>query len=57
MVKRRPLKPDDIANSMNLSIEEVEDLVNGLLIKGYIRKQEHSGETYYLSNENIRQNS
>ncbi len=55
MVKRRPLKPDDIANSLNLSMEEVEDLVKGLIIKGKIRKQEHSGDIYYLSNENVRQ--
>ncbi|MBW2145146.1 MAG: radical SAM protein [Deltaproteobacteria bacterium] len=55
MVKRRPLKPDDIADSLNLSIEEVGDLVKGLLIKGYIRKQEHSGEIYYLSNESVGQ--
>ncbi len=52
MVKRRPLKPDDIANVLNLSLEEVEDLVKGLLIKGQIHKQEHSGNIYYLSNEN-----
>jgi len=54
MVKRRPLKPDDIAHALNLSLNEVEDLVKGLLIKGQIRKQEHSGEIYYLSNENTR---
>jgi len=55
MVKRRPLKPDDIASSLNLSVEEMEDLVKGLLIKGYIRKQEHSGAIYYLSNESVGQ--
>ncbi len=53
MVKRRPLKPDDIASVLNLSLEEVEDLVKGLLIKGHIRKQEHSGNIYYLSKENV----
>jgi wyosine [tRNA(Phe)-imidazoG37] synthetase (radical SAM superfamily) len=51
MVRRRPLTSVDIANSVNLSIEEVEDLVKGLLIKGYIRQQEHSGDIYYLSNQ------
>lgn len=51
MVKRRPLKPVDIADAFGLSTEEVEDLIKGLLIKGYIRKQEHAGEVYYLSNE------
>jgi wyosine [tRNA(Phe)-imidazoG37] synthetase (radical SAM superfamily) len=51
MIKRRPLKPIDISNVLDLSLADVEDLVKGLLIKGYIRKQEHSGETYYLSHE------
>ena len=51
MVRRRPLRPVDIANSMALPLDDVEALVKGLLIKGHIRKQEHSGNTYYLSNE------
>ena len=51
MVRRRPLTSVDIANSLNLSIEEAEGLVKGLLIKGYIRQQEHSGDIYYLSNQ------
>ena len=55
MIKRRPLKSEDIADSLNLSIQEVEELVKGLIIKGQIRKKEHSGDIYYLSNENIRQ--
>jgi len=55
MIKRRPLKPEDIADSLNLSLQEVEELVKGLIIKGQIRKKEHSGDIYYLSNENIRQ--
>jgi wyosine [tRNA(Phe)-imidazoG37] synthetase (radical SAM superfamily) len=52
IVKRRPLKPVDIANALGLSTEEVEALIKGLLIKGHIRKQEHGGDIYYLSNEN-----
>ena len=51
MVRRRPLTSVDIANSLNLSTEEVEGLVKGLPIKGYIRQQEHSGDIYYLSNK------
>ncbi len=51
MIRRRPLKPVDISNTLALSMEEVEDLVRGLLIKGYIRKQEYSGEIYYISNQ------
>ncbi|RLI48274.1 MAG: radical SAM protein [Candidatus Thorarchaeota archaeon] len=50
MIRRRPLKPVDISNTLSLSLEEVEGLVKGLVIKGYVRKQEHSGEIYYVSN-------
>jgi wyosine [tRNA(Phe)-imidazoG37] synthetase (radical SAM superfamily) len=53
MIKRRPLRPIDIAVALRLSTTEVDELVTGLLIKGYIRKQEHSGDIYYLSNENV----
>jgi wyosine [tRNA(Phe)-imidazoG37] synthetase (radical SAM superfamily) len=51
MVRRRPLKPVDISNMLGLSFDEVEDLVKGLVIKGYIRKREHSGDIYYVSNQ------
>ncbi|MFP4085759.1 MAG: radical SAM protein [Desulfobacteraceae bacterium] len=51
MVRRRPLRQQDAANSLGLSVEDVEDLVKGLLIKGFVRQQEHSGEIFYLSNE------
>ena len=47
MVKRRPLRPVDISNTLGISIDAVENLVKGLLIKGYIRKQEHGGDVYY----------
>jgi len=50
-VKRRPLRAIDIVNSLDLDPGEVDDLIKGLLIKGYIRRQEHSGEIFYLSNE------
>ncbi len=51
MMKRRPLRQIDIANSLGLSIEEAEELIKGLLIKGYIRRQNHSGEIYFMNNE------
>ncbi len=51
MVRRRPLRPLDIARSLDLPVGDVEELVKGLLIKGLIREQEHSGDTYYLSHE------
>lgn len=54
MVKRRPLRPEDIAHALSISLDDVEDIVKGLLIKGQIRKQEHSGKIYYLSNETVR---
>ena len=51
MIKRKPLRTVDISNGLSLPVEEVEDLVKGLLIKGHIRKQEHLGNIYYLSDE------
>ncbi|OQY50862.1 MAG: hypothetical protein B6240_00885 [Desulfobacteraceae bacterium 4572_87] len=51
MVRRRPLRIKDMANSLGLSIDEVESMVKGLLIKGYLRRQDHSGEIFYMSNE------
>ena len=50
-VKRRPLRAIDIVNSLDLDPGEVDDLIKCLLIKGSIRKQKHSGEIFYLSNE------
>jgi hypothetical protein len=32
-------------------MEDVEDMLKGLLIKGYVLQQEYSGEIYYLSDE------
>jgi wyosine [tRNA(Phe)-imidazoG37] synthetase (radical SAM superfamily) len=55
MVKRRPLRSVDIANALGISINETEDLVKGLMLKGKIRSQKHSGDIYYLSREeNVR---
>ncbi len=51
MVRRRPLRQVDIANSLDLSMGDVKELVEDLLRKGHIRTQEHSGDIYYLSNE------
>jgi len=53
MIRRRPLKPVDISNTLALSPDEVEDLLKGLVIKGYIRKQDHSGDIYYVSTQQI----
>ena len=50
MIKRRPVRDIDIAHVLNMRPEEVEGLVKGLLIKGLIRKHEHSGDVFYLPN-------
>jgi wyosine [tRNA(Phe)-imidazoG37] synthetase (radical SAM superfamily) len=47
-VRRRPLRLTDMARSLGLSVNEVEGMVKGLLIKGYLRRQEHAGETFYV---------
>ena len=50
MARRRPVRIKDMANSLGLSVEEVESMVKGLLIKGYLRRQDHSGEIFYMGN-------
>ncbi|MFH1480040.1 MAG: radical SAM protein [Pseudomonadota bacterium] len=48
MAKRRPLRAVDVANALNIGLDETEGLIKGLLIKGAVSRQEHSGEVYYL---------
>ena len=47
MIKRRPVRDVDIANVLNMKLGEVEGLIKGLLLKGLIRKHEHSGDVFY----------
>jgi wyosine [tRNA(Phe)-imidazoG37] synthetase (radical SAM superfamily) len=47
MIKRRPVRDIDIANVLNMRLGEVEGLIKGLLLKGLIRKHEHSGDVFY----------
>ncbi|MBW1913243.1 MAG: hypothetical protein JRI43_08860, partial [Deltaproteobacteria bacterium] len=49
MAKRRPVRAVDITDVLNITLVEVESLIKGLLIKGRIKKQEHAGETFYIS--------
>ena len=51
MIKIRPLSSVDISKALNIPRDEAEDMIKGLLIKGYIRKQEYSGKIFYLSNQ------
>jgi len=51
MARRRPLRIKDMAGALGLSVDEVESMVKGLLIKGYLRRQDHSGEIFYMGNE------
>jgi wyosine [tRNA(Phe)-imidazoG37] synthetase (radical SAM superfamily) len=47
--KRRPMRAVDLANILNLPLEEVEGLVKGLQIKGILSATGHGEETYYRS--------
>ena len=47
MARRRPLRAVDVAKVFSMSVEEVEDLMKSLEIKGVLHRQEHSGEVYY----------
>ena len=51
MARRRPVRIKDMANSLGLTMDEAESMVKGLLIKGYLRRQDHSGEIFYMGND------
>lgn len=51
MVRRRPLRADDAAKALGVSARDAEAILKGLLIKGYVRQEEHSKEVYYLISE------
>lgn len=46
---RRPVRSQDIAFGLGLSVDEVERLVKGLVVKGRLRRRDHLGEKYYVS--------
>jgi len=48
MLTRRPLRQRDVEKALGLGAEAAADLLKGLLIKGYVRQQNHGGEIYYL---------
>ena len=48
MARRRPVRAVDLAHVLNMSLGEVEGIITGLLMKGTLRQQEHSGEVYYV---------
>jgi len=49
MAKRRPVRTLDAAHALGIAVDEVERLVKGLMLKGYLRSQAHLDETYYVS--------
>jgi len=55
MARRRPLRMKDMASSLGLPMDEVESMVKGLLIKGYLRRQDHSGEVFYMSSDKVQE--
>ena len=48
MARRRPIRADDLATVLDMTLDETESLIQGLIIKGRLREQKHSGEVYYL---------
>ena len=51
MARRRPVTAADISGVLDISREESERVLKGLLLKGAIRKQEHDREVYYTARE------
>jgi len=51
MARRRPLRAVDLANALNIPLEEVKNLIKGLRIKGFLHQQEHSGDVFYTAGQ------
>ncbi|MFC1824916.1 radical SAM protein [Thermodesulfobacteriota bacterium] len=48
MTRRRPMRAIDIAQSLDLSLGDVEGIISGLVVKGALQERQHSREIYYL---------
>ena len=51
MSRRRPVRLVDIADALNMPLEEAGRLIKGMLIKGDISKREHEGEIFYVARQ------
>ena len=49
MSRRRPVTVADIAGVLNITPEESEGILKGLLLKGIIKKQEHERNIFYIA--------
>lgn len=48
MVRRRPLRSKDISRVLGLSLNDVEEIIKALSIKGFVVEREFTGEKFYL---------
>jgi wyosine [tRNA(Phe)-imidazoG37] synthetase (radical SAM superfamily) len=49
MARRRPVRVSDVVRSLKRPPGEVEDVMEGLVRKGMLRRGEHAGEMYYYT--------
>lgn len=49
MAKRRPVRAVDISHTLNISMEETERVVKGMVIKGRVQLKEYGGEKFYVA--------
>jgi len=47
MAKRRLVRNLDVARVLEIPQKEAERLMKGLMIKGFLRKEDHGGEVYF----------
>ncbi len=52
-LKRRPLRIKDMADATGLPSDQVERVVKGLLLKGYLRRQDHQGDIFYMGSDPV----
>jgi wyosine [tRNA(Phe)-imidazoG37] synthetase (radical SAM superfamily) len=57
MSKRRPVTAADIAGVLNITPDELDTILKGLLIKGFVKRQEHDREVFYTAQEKVNETS
>jgi wyosine [tRNA(Phe)-imidazoG37] synthetase (radical SAM superfamily) len=48
MTQRRPMRAVDIAQSLDLTLGDVEEIISDLVARGFLHERHHSSEIYYL---------
>jgi len=53
MAKRRPVRLMDIAEALNKTLENTEQLIKGMVIKGDLSEKRHGGEVFFTARQEL----